>query len=121
MKKLTSSLFKAAVEKMESNLQSEIIEKMSIRDTNSEGFVYLVEGIKNVHALIDEMECWDEDEQGVPETVYDLGYTNVKWVAEELFGETKERIEEGLTFLTEIAEGDKELAKELAEDLSGGM
>ena len=121
MKKVAISLFKAAVEKMEANLQSKITEKMSIRDTNSEGFGYLVDGIKHVHALLDEMESWDANEQGVPETVYDLGYTNVKWVAEELFGETKGRVEDGLTFLTEIAEGDKELAKELADDMLAGF
>ena len=121
MKKVAISLFKAVVVKMEANLQGEITEKMSIRDTNSEGFGYLIEGIKHVHALLDEIESWDANEQGVPETVYDLGYANVKWVAEELFGESKDRVEDGLTFLTEIAEGDKELAKELAEDMLVGF
>ena len=81
MNKKQVKLFNAALVEMESLISENVNECIGSRNYHEGShFDYLIEGLKRVGALIEETENLAE----VPEDITDLGYDNVKWVADEI-------------------------------------
>lgn len=81
MNKKQIKLFNAALVEME-NIITENVNKCIGSRNYGEGshFDYFIEGLKRVGALIEGTENLAE----VPEDITNLGYENVKWVADEM-------------------------------------
>ena len=94
-------LLVAVLERMEENLHCKINSEIGDRNTQTETFDYLIEGIKHVDEILGSVESVGDNEELLLE---DLSYDSFKWVANEIFGKGFGDEVEGLSFVNEIAE-----------------
>lgn len=107
-------LLRAVLESLEGNLQECVKECIGNRNYfEGSHFDYFIDGLKCVGALIEEIDSLDE----IPECIEELGYINLKWVREELFGsdfEAGRNFVHCLVPLSDTTDTEDTLVKELS-------
>lgn len=60
---------------------------------------YLMDGIEHVKFLLGETNSWTADQVAAMDYITDLGYEQTRWLSNELFGKTRNRVEVGTEFI----------------------